>query len=80
VRTPRRDEIVTALRSQGIEAGVHYPLPLHLQPAYQFLGYQRGRFPVAEAAAEQVLSLPLFPEMSEEQQDRVVAVVKGVIR
>ena len=79
VRTSRRDEIVATLRSQGIEAGVHYPLPLHLQPAYGFLGYTRGSFPVAEAAAEQVLSLPLFPEMTIEQQDCVVQVIKHAI-
>jgi dTDP-4-amino-4,6-dideoxygalactose transaminase len=79
VRTPQRDAIIAALRSQGIEAGVHYPLPLHLQPAYEFLGYTRGTFPVAEAAAEQVLSLPLFPEMTIAQQGRVVQVVKQTI-
>lgn len=79
VRTPRRDELVAALHDEGIEAGVHYPLPLHLQPAYQFLGYTRGTFPVAEAAAEQVLSLPLFPEMTAEQQDRVVQGIKQAI-
>ena len=79
VRSPRRDELVETLRSQGIEAGVHYPLPLHLQPAYAFLRHQPGSFPVAEAAAEQVLSLPLFPEMTSEQQDRVVKAIKEAV-
>ncbi len=71
VRTARRDDLLASLREQGIEAGIHYPLPLHLQPAYRSLGLAPGSFPVAEAAAQQVLSLPLFPEMTDEQQERV---------
>ncbi len=71
VRTPRRDEVLASLKAQGIEAGIHYPLPLHLQPAYRSLGLGPGSFPVAEAASQQVLSLPLFPELSEAQQERV---------
>ena len=73
VRTPRRDDVLARLKAQGIEVGIHYPLPLHLQPAYRSLGLGPGSFPVAEAAAQQVLSLPLFPEMTEEQQERVAA-------
>ena len=73
VRTPQRDALLASLREQGIEAGIHYPLPLHLQPAYRALGLGPGSFPVAEAASQQVLSLPLFPELSEEQQERVAA-------
>jgi dTDP-4-amino-4,6-dideoxygalactose transaminase len=73
VRTPRRDDVLASLKAQGIEAGIHYPLPLHLQPAYRSLELGPGSFPVAEAAAQQVLSLPLFPEMTEEQQKRVAA-------
>jgi len=73
VRTPRRDDLLARLREQGIEAGIHYPLPLHLQPAYTSLGLGPGSFPVTEAAARQVLSLPLFPEMTDEQQERVAA-------
>ncbi len=76
VRTPRRDELLASLRKQGIEAGIHYPLPLHLQPAYRGLGLGPGSFPVAEAAAQQVLSLPLFPEMTDEQQERVAAALR----
>jgi dTDP-4-amino-4,6-dideoxygalactose transaminase len=71
VRTPRRDALLADLREQGIEAGIHYPLPLHLQPAYRELGLRPGSFPMAEAAAQQVLSLPLFPEMTVAQQERV---------
>lgn len=72
IRTPRRDDALAGLKARGIEAGIHYPLPLHLQPAYRALGLGPGSFPVAEAASQQVLSLPLFPELSEEQQERVV--------
>lgn len=79
VRTPQRDEVLERLHQMGIDAGVHYPVPLHLQPAYCFLGLDRGCFPVAEAAAEQVLSLPLFPEMTEEQQDRVVSALRSIL-
>ena len=79
VRTPRRDDLLASLKRQGIEAGIHYPLPLHLQPAYRGLGLGPGSFPVAEAAAQQVLSLPLFPEMTNEQQERVAAaLVKSI--
>ncbi len=76
VRTPRRDELLASLRQQGIETGIHYPLPLHLQPACRSLGLGPGSYPVAEAAAQQVLSLPLFPEMTEEQQERVAAALR----
>jgi dTDP-4-amino-4,6-dideoxygalactose transaminase len=79
VRTPRRDDVLASLKAQNIEAGIHYPLPLHLQPAYRSLGLGPGSFPVAEAAAQQVLSLPLFPEMTNEQQERVAAaLVKSI--
>lgn len=79
VRTSRRDQLLRHLRSQGIGVGVHYPLPLHLQPAYAFLGLGPGSFPVSEAAAQQVLSLPLFPEMTEAQQERVVEAIKSFV-
>jgi len=72
VRTPRRDEMLEHLHQHGIGAGVHYPIPLHLQPAYIELGYRKGDLPVTEAVADTCLSLPLYPEMTEEQQDRVV--------
>ena len=75
VRTPRRDEMLEHLHKHGIGAGVHYPVPLHLQPAYAELGYERGALPVTEAVADTCLSLPLYPEMTEEQQDRIVACI-----
>ena len=61
IRTARRDALLSGLASRGIETAVHYPVPLHLQPAYAFLGHRRGDFPVSEAACETVLSLPLHP-------------------
>lgn len=73
VRTPRRDEVLARLHDQGIGAIVHYPLPLHLQPAYAFLGYPPGALPHAETAAAEVLSLPLYPELTDAQQDQVIS-------
>ena len=58
---------------------IHYPIPMHLQPAYKEMGLGRGSFPVAEAAADQVLSLPMFPEITSEQQVRVVEAVKEFV-
>jgi dTDP-4-amino-4,6-dideoxygalactose transaminase len=72
IRVDRRDEVWQGLRERGIGAGIHYPIPLHLQPAYEYLGYERGDLPLTEQAAEQVLSLPLYPELSEEQRQEVV--------
>lgn len=72
VRVPRRDALLQRLHSAGIDAGVHYPVPMHLQGAFRHLGYKKGDFPVAEAAAADVLSLPLFPSITLEQQRCVV--------
>jgi dTDP-4-amino-4,6-dideoxygalactose transaminase len=72
VRTAARDALLAHLRANGVEAGIHYPYPLHLQPAYADLGHVRGDFPNAEAWADECLSLPMYPELTTEQQDRVV--------
>lgn len=72
VRVPRRDAVLESLRAAGIDAGIHYPIPLHLQPAYRYLGYEEGDFPVTEEVCREILSLPIFPEMTESQVDRVV--------
>jgi dTDP-4-amino-4,6-dideoxygalactose transaminase len=76
IRLPRRDSVLRKLKAAGIGAALHYPLPIPLQGAFQHLGHQRGGFPVAEAAAEQVLSLPLFPEITAEQQAYVASEVE----
>lgn len=72
VRVPNRDAVWKRLRDAGVEAGIHYPRPIHLEGAMQHLGYRAGDFPVAERAASEILSLPMFPEITEEQQARVV--------
>ena len=79
VRTPRRDELLNGLRAAGVSAGVHYPIPLHLQPAWQYLGYRPGDFPVAEACAKTVLSLPMYAELTEAQIAEVAGKVKEII-
>ncbi len=71
VRTAKREELLKTLNSAGIQTGIHYPVPVHLQPAYSDLGYGAGDFPHAEAAAREVLSLPMFPEMTEAQIEEV---------
>jgi dTDP-4-amino-4,6-dideoxygalactose transaminase len=82
VRLPaaRRDGLVRALTDEGIGAGVHYPVPVHLQGALRELGYRRGDFPVAEDAAARILSLPLYPQITPGQQERVVEAVARALR
>lgn len=72
IRTPRRDELRDHLRNSGIPSEIYYPLPLHLQPAFAYLGYGPGSFSHAEAASREVLALPIFPTMTETQQKAVV--------
>ncbi|MBE9030029.1 DegT/DnrJ/EryC1/StrS family aminotransferase [filamentous cyanobacterium LEGE 11480] len=74
-----RDQVRDRLRELGVITMVYYPIPMHLQPVYAGLGYQVGQLPQAEAAAQEVLSLPMFPEMSEAQQDQVVKTLKTVL-
>jgi dTDP-4-amino-4,6-dideoxygalactose transaminase len=68
-----RDAVRQRLGEWGVESGIHYPVPLHLQPAYESLGYSPGDFPMAERRAERILSLPMFPEIDQAQRDHVVA-------
>jgi dTDP-4-amino-4,6-dideoxygalactose transaminase len=75
VRVPNRDDVRAALDAAGIESGLHYPLPLHLQPTLAELGYARGDFPAAEEWAETALSLPMFPELEPDEVERVASVV-----
>lgn len=72
-RVPRRDEVRTQLEAAGIATGLHYPVPVHLQKAYAWLGHGRGDFPAAESWADHGISLPMFPELTEEQVRRVAA-------
>jgi dTDP-4-amino-4,6-dideoxygalactose transaminase len=77
IRIPRRDAALDFLQQEGIQAGVHYPVPLHLQPAYRYLGYHEGSFPITEQTSHEILSLPIYPELTREQQDKVVAALKS---
>ena len=72
VRTADREGLMDHLKKAGIGTGIHYPIPLHLQKAYTSMGYKRGDFPVTEKAAEEIVSLPMFPQLAVEQQARVV--------
>jgi dTDP-4-amino-4,6-dideoxygalactose transaminase len=79
VRVPKRDAVVETLRELGIQAGIHYPIPLHLQPAFRSLGYGAGDFPVAEAAAASIVSLPLYPQITPDQQRRVADALRKAL-
>ncbi len=76
IQHPRRDALAAHLKAQGIATGVHYPLPLHLQPALRSLRHQPGDFPVTERLAETVLSLPIFPEMTDRDVKRVAWAIR----
>ena len=78
VHASNRDELRSALAEAGIESGLHYPIPLHLQPALSMLGYREGEFPRAEEWARTGLSLPMFPELERREIERVAEVVSGV--
>jgi dTDP-4-amino-4,6-dideoxygalactose transaminase len=67
IRVPNRNEMLSFLQQNGISVGIHYPIPIHLQPAYKDLGYQKGDFPVTERYADEILSLPMFPELNDDQ-------------
>jgi len=71
VRLPQRDAWRARLAELGIQTGVHYPIPIHLQPAHRDLGYERGAFPVSEAVAAEILSLPIFPELTDDQIETI---------
>jgi dTDP-4-amino-4,6-dideoxygalactose transaminase len=75
LRSTDRDGLQTALTAEGVQTGIHYPVPVHMQPAYADLGYGPGAFPHSEAAAKQVLSLPLYPELSSEAVAQVATAV-----
>jgi dTDP-4-amino-4,6-dideoxygalactose transaminase len=72
----RRNDLEKFLNDNGVSTGLHYPIPLHLQPCFKYLGYNKGDFPVTEKLAECGLSLPMFPELSDEQIGYVCDSVK----
>ena len=75
VQAENRDALQKSLNEAGVQTGIHYPIPIHLQPAYAFMGHRRGDFPVAERQSGRVLSLPMFPELTVEQIEGVVTVI-----
>ncbi len=79
IRVAGRDRVLNALREQGIDAGIHYPVPLHMQPAYKYLGIREGSLPETERAGREVLSLPIYPEITEAQIDQVVTALKAAL-
>ena len=80
VRHPKREELKKHLEANGVGCALHYPLPLHLQKCYASLGYKEGAFPVAEKAARECLSLPIYPEMTDAQVQRVAEVVNAFFK
>jgi dTDP-4-amino-4,6-dideoxygalactose transaminase len=77
LRVERRDELQAHLKTKGIGSAIYYPVPLHLQPCFDYLGYKKGAFPESENAAAQVLSLPIYPELTSAQLDEVVTAVRA---
>ncbi|QJR34827.1 DegT/DnrJ/EryC1/StrS family aminotransferase [Gemmatimonas groenlandica] len=77
IRVPKRDALQTHLKDRGIGCSVYYPLPLHLQPCFAYLGYQQGQCPESERAALEVLSLPVYPELTTAQVDEVIGAVRA---
>lgn len=75
IRHSHRDELQAYLKSHDVDSKVFYPLPMHLQPAYAYLGYKEGDFPIAERAAREVLSIPIIPELSDEQIEYVAELI-----
>ncbi len=79
IQINNRDEVLDEMKNRGIGAGIHYPVPLHQQPAYAHLGYKKGDFPNAELLSSRALSLPLYPEITFDQQEFVVNTLKQLI-
>jgi dTDP-4-amino-4,6-dideoxygalactose transaminase len=80
LRAEKRDKLQEHLKAKGIGSAIYYPVPLHLQPCFDYLGYKKGAFPESEKAAEEVISLPVYPELTRAQQDEVVDAVRDFYR
>jgi dTDP-4-amino-4,6-dideoxygalactose transaminase len=80
VRTPDREGVMKALAEQGVQAAIHYPVNVHLQPAYADPRYGKGSFPHAERAADEVMSLPMYPELTEDHLQAVNRALRAIPR
>ena len=80
IRIKNRDELIAYLKEKGIATGIHYPIPIHLQQAYKDLGYKKGDFPITEQYADEILSLPMYPELSSDQVSYVCDTIKEFIK
>jgi len=76
IRAKRRDDLQSHLKEKGIGNSIYYPLPLHLQPCFEYLKYKEGECPESERAAKEVISLPIYPELTEGQLDEVAGAVR----
>lgn len=76
IRTRKRDSLAIYLKKNGISTGIHYPIPIHLQPAYKNLGHKKGDFPVTEKLATEILSLPLYPDLKDSQVEYMTSIIK----
>jgi dTDP-4-amino-4,6-dideoxygalactose transaminase len=80
IRTSNRDDLCKYLNENGIPTAIHYPVSLHKQECFKSLGYKDGDFPVAERCAKEVMSLPMFPSMTTEQQDEVIGTIRNFFK
>ena len=80
IRAQNRDELQKSLKKIGIATGIHYPIPLHLQPAFKYLGYEKGDFPETEKVAKEILSLPMYPELNKKQIKFVADSIQKIMR
>ncbi len=76
IRVKKRNELMQYLKENGVNTGIHYPIPLHLQPAYEKLEHKKGDFPISEKLADEILSIPIYPELSKEQLDYIIENIK----
>lgn len=77
IRCKQRDELMKYLNEKGVQTGLHYPMPLHIQNAYKYRGYKNGDFPAAEKGCSEILSIPIFPEITDEQVNYICDTIKS---